>query len=138
MLELYASTREHDLAALGLDEGQSRGFLEMQLKAQSSHYKDRFPGAEDHVVLVDDEPVGRLWLCTNEDEIRVLDIAIMPGRRSEGLGSMLMKSVMADARASGRVVRLTVRRDNPRAVSFYARLGFEVEAEDELNLSMTC
>ncbi|HEV2217268.1 MAG TPA: GNAT family N-acetyltransferase [Candidatus Dormibacteraeota bacterium] len=110
----------------------------MQLKAQRSHYEERFPGAQDHVVLVGEKPVGRLWLCTNEDEIRVLDVAIMPVHRSEGLGTTLMRSVMADAHTSGRVVRLTVRRDNPRAISFYARLGFEVEAEDALNLSMTC
>lgn len=47
-----------------------------------------------------------------------------------------MRSVMAGAQASGSVVRLTVSRDNPRAISFYKRLGFEVEAEDVLNLSM--
>ena len=110
----------------------------MQLKAQRSHYENRFPGAEDHIVLIGDKPVGRLWLCTNEHEIRVLDIAIVPGNRSSGLGTWLMRSVMADAHSSGRVVRLTVSRDNTRAVSFYTRLGFKVEAEDALDLSMTC
>ena len=109
----------------------------MQLKAQRSHYEKSFPGAEDHIVLFGDRPVGRLWLCTTEDAIRVLDIAIAPGNRSAGLGTSLMRSVMADAQTSGRVVRLTVSRNNARAISFYRRLGFEVEAEDALDLSMT-
>jgi ribosomal protein S18 acetylase RimI-like enzyme len=133
---LYESTHERELAVMNLDPGQRQAFIQMQLAAQRLHYERGFPGAQHHVVLVDSAPAGTLWLWATAMEIYVLDIAVLPTHRGAGLGTRLMSDLMADAASSGKAVRLTVARNNRRAITFYERLGFSVESEDELNLSM--
>jgi ribosomal protein S18 acetylase RimI-like enzyme len=76
-------------------------------------------------VLDDGEPVGRLYLDVRDDEHRLIDIALLPASRGQGLGSKLMKDVLAAAAADGgKLVRIHVEENNP-AMRLYKRLGFE-------------
>lgn len=52
-------------------------------------------------------------------------MAVRPDARRRGLGSVLLRGLLADAAAAGvRRCWLQVREDNPGARAFYARLGF--------------
>ena len=63
------------------------------------------------------------------DELHINSVAVTPGRRRQGLGSELMRGVLARAREEGAVkATLEVRRSNDAARILYERLGFEVEA----------
>jgi ribosomal protein S18 acetylase RimI-like enzyme len=104
---------------------QKEAFLRMQFDAQAQHYQEHFGDAEYSIVLLGSDPVGRLYLDRRADEIRVVDIALLPGHRGNGIGGELMWSVLAEGTASGKAVRIHVERNN-RALSFYRRLGFRV------------
>lgn len=63
------------------------------------------------------------------DELHVNSLAVEPGRRRQGLASLLMKEVLVEARREGAAAAtLEVRRSNDAARALYERLGFVVEA----------
>ena len=123
LYRVYASTREDELAPLGWDAAQKESFLEMQFAAQHKFYQERFPGAEFQIILLDGESVGRLYVDRREDEIRILDVALLPEHRNQGIGSALLGDVLADGEWAGLPVRFHVERHSP-ALSLYKRLGF--------------
>jgi ribosomal protein S18 acetylase RimI-like enzyme len=131
LYRVYASTREDELAPLGWDAAQKESFLEMQFAAQHEFYQEQFPGAEFQIILLDGESVGRLYVDRQEDEIRILDVALLPEHRNRGIGSALLGDVLADGERAGLPVRIHVERYNP-ALSLYNRLGFHKIGEGEV------
>jgi len=126
LFRVYASTRSEELEQTGWTEEQKQSFLLMQFNAQRQDYTSRFPGAEYSVVLVGGIPAGRLWVHRSDDEIRLLDIALLPGYRNAGTGTELLNRLIAEAKASGSPLRHSVFKLNEGALRFYQRLGFAV------------
>jgi ribosomal protein S18 acetylase RimI-like enzyme len=124
LYRVYASTRAEELANVPWHDDAKDGFLRAQFDAQDRWWREHYAGALFDVVLVDGEPAGRLYVYANEDEIRIVDIALLPEHRGRGIGSALLAGVLAD----GRRVTIHVERMNP-ALRLYERLGFEL-AED--------
>ena len=58
-----------------------------------------------------------------------MDIALLPEHRGNGVGSSLLRDLLAEADADGKRVTIHVERLNP-ALRLYERLGFSV-AEDK-------
>jgi ribosomal protein S18 acetylase RimI-like enzyme len=75
--------------------------------------------------MIDGEPARRLYLHRGDTEIRIVDIALLPEHRGKGVGTTLLRDVIAE----GKRVTIHVERMNP-ALRLYERLGFEV-AEDK-------
>jgi ribosomal protein S18 acetylase RimI-like enzyme len=123
LLELYASTREEELAQVGWDDAAKNTFLEHQFSAQDLHYRSHYPGATLDVVEVDGERAGRLYVYRGTDDIRIMDIAVAPLFRGRGIGTALLVELMAEARSSGRSLSIHVEMQNA-ARSLYDRLGF--------------
>jgi len=81
------------------------------------------------------QSVGAAWLrlLTGEnkgygyisDRIPELAIAILPEYRNQGIGTQLLKHLLAAAKTSYPSVSLSIRATNP-ALALYKRLGFEV------------
>ena len=78
LLAVYASTREPELAAVEWDAAQKAAFVEMQFDAQHAYYQEHYAGAAFDVILVDGQPAGRLYVAREDDEIRIVDIALLP------------------------------------------------------------
>lgn len=110
------------------DDAQKDAFLRMQFSAQDRWYHDQMPDASYQVVLVDGQPAGRLYVDRRADEIRVVDIALLPEHRGNGLGTALMRALLAEADATAKRVTIHVERFN-RARRLYERLGFAEVAE---------
>jgi ribosomal protein S18 acetylase RimI-like enzyme len=123
LVDLYASTREEELAQVAWDDGTKRAFLEHQFRAQDAHYRGNYPGATLDVIEVDGVPAGRLYVHRGPSDIRIMDIALMPEFRGRGIGSSLLRSLMEEADSSGRRLSIHVEMNNP-ARSLYDRLGF--------------
>ena len=102
----------------------------MQFDAQDRHYRAHFPDARFDVVERGGAPIGRLIVERGEDEIRLLDIALLPEHRGAGAGSALLRALLAEAAATSRRVTIHVERANP-ARRLYERLGFRVEEDDD-------
>jgi ribosomal protein S18 acetylase RimI-like enzyme len=122
LFELYASTRQ-DIASLGLPAAQRDVLLRVQWMAQRQSYVARFPSSEHQLVLVEGRPAGRLWVARGPEELRVVDVSLLPAHRGSGLGTTLLRTLQEEASVAGKPLRLSVARDNP-ARRLYARLGF--------------
>jgi ribosomal protein S18 acetylase RimI-like enzyme len=123
LVELYASTREAELAQVDWDEATKRAFVEHQFNAQDAHYRGNYPGATLDVIEVDGVPAGRLYVHRGASDIRIMDIALAPAFRGRGIGTALLRELMAEADESGRKLSIHVELNNP-ARSLYDRLGF--------------
>ena len=94
----------------------------MQWRAQRLGYATQWPHAHDTIIERDGRPVGRL-LVDYGDVTTIVDIAVLPGERNQGVGSAALPSLLAAADENRRAVRLTVSDGNP-ARRLYERLGF--------------
>lgn len=122
--KVYASTRYQELQATGWSQQQVDEFLRMQFEAQDTFYKQQFPDAQYQIVQYESEDAGRLYLDFREDEVRIVDIALLPEYRGKGLGTKLLNSIIDDAAEKQLSVRIHVEKNNP-ALNLYLRLGFE-------------
>lgn len=124
MRRLYHATRAEEMLQFPFDEAQKQAFLDQQFAAQFQHYGIHYPTVERNIIERDGEPVGRLWIDEWKDQIRLVDIALMPEWRASGIGSCLLRDVLARGAAAGKPVTIHVEGFNP-ALRLYQRLGFE-------------
>ena len=132
---VYASTRIEELAVTGWDDDTKAAFLAQQFRAQAEHYRAHYPGASFEVVLVDGSEAGRIYVARWDDEIRVMDIALLPEYRGRGFGSRLLEPLLEEGRRTNKKVSIHVERSNP-AMTLYERLGFAAVAERGVYLLM--
>ena len=123
LCQLYASTRDEEMALLDWPPEQKASFLTMQFNAQHRFYLEQFAQAKFHIMELDDKPIGRLYLDYRKDEIRIIDIALLPDYRNQGIGSAYLNAILAEAAQKGLAVRIHVEHYN-RALALYQRLGF--------------
>jgi ribosomal protein S18 acetylase RimI-like enzyme len=126
---VYASTRAEELAVVPWDDAQKDAFLRAQFDAQDAWWHENYAEASFDVIVVDGEPAGRLYVHRGPSEIRIVDIALLPEHRGDGVGTRLLEDLLAEGDASGKSVTIHVERMNP-ALRLYERLGFAL-AEDK-------
>ncbi len=129
LYRVYASTRDEELAPLGWSDAQKELFLRSQFSAQDKFYHQQFPGADFRIILLEDEPIGRLYVERREEEIRLIDIALLPAHRNTGIGTALLEDILAQGAQLGLPVCIHVERFNP-ARRLYERLGFREIGEN--------
>lgn len=129
--ELYGSTREAELAPVPWAPEQKNAFIAHQFAAQTDAYTKNYPGAEFLVLTVDDCNAGRLYLHERADEIRIMDVALLPPFRNLGIGSAVLRRVLDQGAASHRRVSIHVEVFNP-ALRLYERLGFREVSRTEV------
>lgn len=135
LLRVYASTREPELAATPFSAEEKAAFVEQQFDAQSLHYKSHYHDTSFDLVLVEGEPAGRLIVGRWAEEVRVVDIVLLPEQRGRGIGERLMRKVIAEAETRGVKTSIHVERFNP-ALRLYQRLGFVQVGEQGVHLLM--
>jgi len=123
LLEVYASTRREELALVDWDEDRKTAFLKMQFGAQHQYYQDYYPDTDFLIIVLDDLPVGRLYLARWPGEIRIVDLALLAAHRNAGIGTRILSDILAEATLAGKPVRIHVEKLNP-ALRLYERLGF--------------
>ena len=106
---------------------QKEEFLRSQFERQHRHYQEHYPTCQFLVIEQQTETgaeaIGRLYVDRWETEIRVVDIALVPDHRRRGLGTALLRGILAEAEALGLPVTVHVEGQNP-AHGLYQRLGF--------------
>ncbi len=129
LYKVYASTREEELAPLEWDAAQKEAFLRMQFLAQHRHYQTYYANDEFLVILQEEQPIGRIYIGRWENEIRLIDIALLPEFRGRGIGTGLLRDLLREGEETGKPVRIHVEKFNP-ALRLYQRLGF-IKVEDQ-------
>ncbi|MDF2178069.1 GNAT family N-acetyltransferase [Aliiglaciecola sp. CAU 1673] len=126
---VYAQSRADEMAKVShWSDVQKAEFLRFQFDAQDAHYRAHYPDAEFWVVQWHKQDIGRLYLHHSEDDIRVMDIALLSPLRGQGFGSQLMQWILSMAERQNKSVSLHVEPENP-AKRLYLSLGFEVCGE---------
>jgi GNAT superfamily N-acetyltransferase len=126
--DLYASLRADELRLVRWDDAQKEAFLRQQFDAQDRHYREHYTNATFDVIELGGEPVGRLYVARWDDEIRVMDIALLPVHRGAGIGTDLLSGLRDEGAREGKRVTIHVERQNP-ALRLYERLGFAPVAD---------
>ncbi|WP_341992531.1 GNAT family N-acetyltransferase [Azorhizobium sp. AG788] len=122
---LFGEGRRAEMAAAGWPEAMAAAFLDDQFRLQSAHYARAHPDADFRIAERAGRPVGRLAVDWGGDGagtgVHVIDIALRAAVQGRGIGTGLLRQVIAAAGA--RPVTLQVVR-GARAAGLYARLGF--------------
>ncbi len=131
LFSVYASTRTGELAVVPWTDEQKNAFLLMQFEAQDSWYRQVYPDGKFLVVVREGAPIGRLYVARLLTEVIVVDIALLPDHRGQGIGSRLLADILAEADRDRLPITLHVEPWNP-AKRLYERLGFELEEKGEV------
>lgn len=131
LYRLYVSTRAEEMAAWGWADVQREAFLQLQFRAQQLHYQAQMPPADQQIICLDDQPIGRLILALDGEAIHISDIALLPEYRNRGIGTALIRDILTRATLVGKSVRLHVEVHNP-AQRLYERLGFCIVNQNDV------
>ena len=101
LFRVYAGTRAEELALTDWDETQKQAFLAQQFEAQHHHYQTHYQGARFDLILLDGEPVGRLYVARWKKEIRIMDIALLPDYRNRGIGRKFVDTLKIEGQSRG-------------------------------------
>jgi len=127
-LALYAATRWDELKLVDWSDAQKQSCFKMQFTVRQQQYCRVYPEAIARIILRDSEPIGRLLVAQEERYLVLIDIAVLPSHQNSGVGTKLVQSLLEEAAATGKSVRLQVLATSP-AVRMYQRLGFAATDE---------
>lgn len=137
LLKIYSSTREEEMQqAADWTAEQKEMFLRWQLEMQRRDYEARFPEADYRLILFEGVPVGRLWVARTPEQIRLLDIAILPEFQKRKIGTYLLVNLIRESEATATPLRHMIFKLNTEARRFYERLGFRLVEDDRMYLLM--
>ncbi len=128
LFQVYASTRADEMAMVPWNDEEKHQFLAMQFHAQHTYYIENYTKATFDVILWKNEPVGRLYVEEWPTELRIIDIALLPQYRNQGIGSYFLKKLMKRAQAAKKGLSIHVEQNNP-AMQLYKRLKFKKVGE---------
>ncbi|MBB1384636.1 GNAT family N-acetyltransferase [Pseudoalteromonas sp. SG45-5] len=127
-LEKLHNTMRQDLQLIDAEKDFVESIVEMQFKAQTQGYGEKFPNAMYFVIEKHHEAIGKATIDFGPNEIRIVDIGFLPSARGHGFGSAIIQSFQSAALQSGAPLTLVVEQCNFAAKQLYARLGFQVES----------
>lgn len=117
LVELRRATMSQHEAAAGISRSEEEVLRRVLARYECAQ-----------IILCSGTPVGLLKVVRDGMEWELLQIQLLPALQRAGIGTELVRSVVAQARAAGASLRLSVLKANP-ARSLYERLGFKVVRE---------
>jgi len=121
------------LLALRIDV--MRDHLERVLRYKPSRarrlFREQFDEPGMRLILIDGERVGCVGFRVGQNEIKIDSFYLARRYHNRGLGTAMLKALLAEADTLGLPVRLEVLRGSP-ADRFYLRHGFVKVGEDEV------
>lgn len=128
LARIYASTRQLELEQTGWPQYMIDAFLQQQFSYQHDYYTKNYIGAKFQIVKQDKVDIGRLYEVDWEKSIRIIDIALLPEWRGQGIGQYLLTHIIQRSIVKKIAVSIHVEQNNP-AMSLYQRLQFEKVGE---------
>ena len=131
LFALFKAVRSGEFAHAALEPAQLDLLIGIQYAGQKQSYGTQYPGGNS-IVLLDGEPVGRIWLFRGPAEHHLVDVALMPEFQNRGIGSILIAEAIAAARSAGVRLCCSIALTNGASLRFHQRLGFQVVGHDEI------
>jgi ribosomal protein S18 acetylase RimI-like enzyme len=136
LLSIYESTRREEVGSWGWSPEQSAVFLRMQFYARRRAYAEAYPEAVESILMAGEKPAGSMLVSRAVSEIRLVDLALFPEFRGQGIATSLIRGLIGESEASGLPLGLCVAYGNP-ASRLYERLGFAVVQSGGMYSEMT-
>jgi GNAT superfamily N-acetyltransferase len=95
---------------------------------QDQWHREHYPCVGFDLVRIDGEPAGPLYLNREIPRSGSWTSRFVPEHRGKGVGTALLRDLLAEADPARRRLTIYVERLN-RALRFYERLGFSVAAD---------
>ena len=110
--EVHRALLADDWADSGTRPNQLRKLIDVQVVTRKRQLGGDHPGGRDLGITLDGDVVGRILLDLDDDSVPVpeapitlVDIAVHPDRQRQGIGSEVLRSVLAAAGTANRPVR---------------------------------
>ena len=136
--DVHRALLADDWADTGMRANKLRKLVEVQVVARKRQFSDDHPGGRDLGITVADEIVGRVLLDLADDSaaiedaaVALVDIAVHPEKQRQGIGSGVLRSLLAAAGGAGRRVQVTAVFGTP-AMNWYLASGFVETGGDAL------
>ncbi|MCG7216136.1 GNAT family N-acetyltransferase [Paenibacillus mucilaginosus] len=124
LYSLYAGSRQEELDTWGWEPQARDLFLSMQYRLQQQSYRSQYPESDHRIIVHEEQRVGHVRIDRSGDDLRLVDLSLLPAWRGRGIGTQLLRELQMEAGAAGRCIRLSVLEGSP-AARLYERLGFE-------------
>jgi ribosomal protein S18 acetylase RimI-like enzyme len=122
---MQVTMRGYIFAATGMSEEEQKGYL-----------TQRCSWFAWEIASLNGEDVGALACQVKDGTLWLESIHVRPEWQGSGIGSAMLRRVMADAARQNLPIRLHVFKANPAARRFYERHGFILEEETPVNYAM--
>ena len=126
LLALYSAIRAEELAVVSWNADQKAAFLQSQFQAQHLHYTTKYPKGLFQTIKFETKKIGRLYLAELEDEIRIIDLTILPEERGKGFGSEIISDILQKAAKPVRIYLESFNQSN----DLFKRLGFQIISDE--------
>lgn len=123
LFQVYADTRQDEFKNIGWIPEQIDSFLRMQFNLQHKQYLENYQQATFEIILWNEIQIGRLYVNRTNDDIRIIDIALLSQYRHQGIGSRIIMNLITESEEKKIPLSLHVEQNNP-AMGLYEKLGF--------------
>ena len=117
--------RDHVQAIWGWDDARQRQM-----------YRDSFAGKQRSIVVVDGVECGVVCMRRRADDVYLELVEIHPRVQRRGIGTAIVRALIAEAAAARLPAALRVFKINIGARRLYQRLGFVIVGENETHYDM--
>lgn len=98
---------------------------------QRKYFKEYAQTLRYQIITLGDQRIGAVALSKKKDILTVDEIQILPEFQDKGIGTLILKGIIADAEKSNIPVELKVLKINHLAQKLYMRLGFSIIQESD-------
>lgn len=113
LLRLEALLSGHLRNGRGLSGEMARSLAQLILRGREAAWRATWPKAQCLVIECDGKAIGRLWVDTSSGPWQLLDLALLPSHRGQGLAQAALRAWLRQADAAGAAVRTRVARNDP-------------------------
>jgi len=128
LFDVVSSSVREQFKLMGGDVRMMEPLLRIQFESQTREYKERFPEAVHYIITLNDLDAGRIYLNRSPEEIRILDLTLLPEYRGKGLGAFVLKVFEEEAARTGLPIRIYVE-DGNRSLRLFDRLGYRFHSK---------
>ena len=135
---LIIETIADELGAAAWPEAMRNHLLDIQYNARRHSGRPTSPQSASYIIEADAEDAGWLVTTTLPDEIWLAEIMVLNALRGKGIGTAVIRGILADAAQIQVRARLNVNKTNHGAIRLYERLGFRPIDGNEVRQVMEC
>lgn len=121
---LFRHSALADLALMPVDDAMKEALVRMQFDSQTATYRSQHPQARFDIVERRGEPIGRLVVDPGGQVGCIVDFTLLPDCQGRGLGTAILRAVLAQFAGLRRPVGCMVLAGNEASLRMCRRVGF--------------